>query len=48
MRESIDRLNAQRNDDSRCENIEWEETDEEVPVLAGSRKMARYEGPESE
>jgi len=51
MRESIDRLNAQRNDASRCENIEWEETeepDEAVPVLAGSRKMARYEGPEPE
>ena len=48
MRESIDRLNVQRNDASRCENIEWEETDEAVPVLAGSGKMARYEGPEPE
>ena len=49
MRESIDQLNAQRNDDSRCENIEWEETEETeeaVPVLAGSRKMACYEGPD--
>ena len=54
MRESIDRLNAQRNDPSRCENIEWEETqeseqsEEAVPVLAGSGNMARYEGPEPE
>lgn len=45
MRESIETLNAQRNEAFRGENIQWEVHEEAVPAMAVPRDMAQHDPP---